>query len=459
MIRLDHRKSAFGRAVLVTIVTALFPTAIANAADGADSTKAGSTYDNASLEAPSAPPWTPEQPKSGVEPWEAALQFPGRVVSFPLSLLGGLSRTSLLFVEETSLIPRTIAVLGSIPTLGLVLVPADLGERTGLGGRVGWFPPFMDDWLLVDMSGSFGHYHRGHVNLGKGGSSLDYQYDWRPKDRFYGLGLETSDSDTSAYALQSERWKLELVWPPRGDRFIRVPFEVGAWAGHREAVLRTGRDDEVTPFEAKHPGFASTRLDMPVGHFIYGGRVVLDRRTGIPHWGRGFRVAWSAQRFDTPVDFLAIRSGRPSGAHFTQYEFEVSTAISFWRDPRTIRFEVNALDNEVTSRVERFLPSDLAVLGGGRGLNGYEPQRWHDLDGVVGKVSYIFPLQQHFEFDVHVEAGGVYEDLQRDAKFNTLVMSYGVALRPRTKFAPLGYVGLDWSPETVRFRFSIGGVE
>jgi hypothetical protein len=259
--------------------------------------------------------------------------------------------------------------------------------------------------------------------------------------------------------VQTERWRLELVWPPREGRLVRVPFEIAAWGGHREAVLRTGRDDDVTPFELKHPDFAATRLDMPVGHLIYGGRVTLDKRSGIPHWGRGFRISWSAERYDTPIEALALKSAEASGAHFTRYEMDVAAAFSFWRDPRTIRIEAKAIDNELTSRLERFLPSDLAILGGGRGLAGFEPQRWHGIDAVVTKVSYVFPLQQHFEFDIHMEAGGVYDDLQRDAKWNSLQTSYGIALRPRTKLAPLGFIGLDWSRETVRFRFSIGAVE
>jgi hypothetical protein len=40
-----------------------------------------------------------------------------------------------------------------------------------------------------------------------------------------------------------------------------------------------------------------------------------------------------------------------------------------------------------------------------------------------------------------------------------LRQSYGVQLRPRTNHTPLGFVGVDWSNEGVRFRFSIGGVE
>jgi hypothetical protein len=60
---------------------------------------------------------------------------------------------------------------------------------------------------------------------------------------------------------------------------------------------------------------------------------------------------------------------------------------------------------------------------------------------------------------VHTEAGGVYADVWRDAKLSTLRHSYGVALRPRTDTAVIGTLGIDWSAETVRFHYSLGGAD
>lgn len=102
---------------------------------------------------------------------------------------------------------------------------------------------------------------------------------------------------------------------------------------------------------------------------------------------------------------------------------------------------------------------DLAALGGGRGLYGFEPGRFKDVDMLVGQVSYLFPLAQHFELEMHTELGNVYRDLFEGPTWTSLRQSYGVYLRPRTNAVPLGFVGVDWSNEGVRFRFSIGGVE
>ena len=60
--------------------------------------------------------------------------------------------------------------------------------------------------------------------------------------------------------------------------------------------------------------------------------------------------------------------------------------------------------------------------------------------------------------DLHAESGGVFPHLDQ-ARLTSFRNSYGVGLRPRTDFAPLGWIGVDWSNEAVRFRFAFGGVE
>src|SRR5438093_1141426 len=106
----------------------------------------------------------------------------------------------------------------------------------------------------------------------------------------------------------------------------------------------------------------------------------------------------------------------------------------------------------------RVLLSDMATLGGGQGLAGFDPGRFHDLNSVLGRLSYIFPLSSRLEFDLHTEVGQVAGTLQ-DVGVATLRQSYGIALRPRLDDFVLGMIGVDWSREAVRFRFSVGGVE
>lgn len=449
-----------GRTVVPAAALAEAPANGAGGSDADSTTVEAQTGDpDDDLAATSDPPWNPPGPLRGERPWETALRFPGRLVSLPLSLMGDGSRSTLLFIESHSVVPRVAVVLLALPKYNFRLEPASLGERTGTGISGGYAPHVFRERLLLELSGSTIGYSRGRVRLGGENLGVEYRYDWRPQDRFYGTGIDAREADEATLAWQAESIRLSGAWSGTPPGSPAGPLMLEAWMGSRSEVTRSGRDHDLTPFETAFPALAGPTLDLREEHLIYGARAALERRSGRPHWGRGYRVTMSGERFDRPIPALALHSGRPSGAQFTRYVLEVETGVSFMRDPRTLRVSFRAVDQEISDNPTAFLVPDLATLGGEAGLQGFEPQRFHGLDSAVGRLSYIFPLQQHFEFDVHVEAGGVYTDLQHEATLASLETSYGVALRPRTDAAPLGFIGVDWCRETVRFRFGIGGVE
>jgi hypothetical protein len=102
------------------------------------------------------------------------------------------------------------------------------------------------------------------------------------------------------------------------------------------------------------------------------------------------------------------------------------------------------------------LISDLSVLGGAEGLSGYEAGRFQDLDLALGELGYIFPIGKNLEIDAHVEVGGVFPDLEA-ARSDQLKKSYGTMLRVRGDRSLICEVGVEWSREQTRFRFSFGG--
>jgi outer membrane protein assembly factor BamA len=171
------------------------------------------------------------------------------------------------------------------------------------------------------------------------------------------------------------------------------------------------------------------------------------------------RLAAAAERRAGPLRGLALRDGRDLGPRFWRFTYEAETGASFGRDPRTVRLAARLVDTEVAAGSPPLDPFDLVTLGGTEGLDGFEPRRFADLDALTLRLAYVYPLIQHLEMELHAEAGGVWRDAQREARLDRLKGSYGVLLRPRTKFAPLGEVGVTWSAEGVRARFGFGGVE
>jgi hypothetical protein len=267
--------------------------------------------------------------------------------------------------------------------------------------------------------------------------------------------------DTTNYSSSVEAVTLSLGhrWTAgSAGRPLRV--EARAWGGGRGITVGRGREDEIASIETRYPGPNGSPFFVGGSQWIGGGSVALDTRSGRPHWSRGERLSLAfeatSDRDDTSLLLHETSGVKPSDHTLLTAEFE--TGFSFWRDPRTLRLyartqRLDPLDDGRSPAIP-----DLPALGGSDGLGGFEPARFHDLSSVLARLSYVFPLAQHFELDAHVEAGGVFPAISQ-ARADELETSYGLLLRPRTRFAPIGVVGVQWSHESVRVRYSIGGVE
>ncbi len=98
------------------------------------------------------------------------------------------------------------------------------------------------------------------------------------------------------------------------------------------------------------------------------------------------------------------------------------------------------------------------MLGASEGLSGFEPGRFRDADLMLGQIAYVAPLARFVEIEGHAESGTVVPHLE-SASLDQFRQSFGVSLRGRSPTSMVGAVGLEWSRETTRLRFSLGGVE
>src|SRR6185436_8170941 len=138
-------------------------------------------------------------------------------------------------------------------------------------------------------------------------------------------------------------------------------------------------------------------------NFVYGGRYASDWRIGMPHWSEGWRMVAELERFDKPVSWLTLHTTDAS-AQFTRARLELETGVSKMRDPRSIRVLGRIVDQTISNNRDRTQLYDLSTLGGRFGLWGFGPGRFHDIDLVLGRVSYVFPLMRRMEMDFHFEA-------------------------------------------------------
>jgi hypothetical protein len=387
--------------------------------------------------------------------------LPGQIASLPLSGLGRATSSLLDYVERTHPALLGPSVAHPVRHPGLRFNFASLGDHTGLGPAVQVSRAvgggMTDARIHAEYQGTTRFYNRSIAGLDTGPASLEYGLEWRPEEQFYGVGLASAREGESDYARQSQwaRVGLQHGWdrdsddsPPR--------LAVRVWDEERAEVTRTGRDASQVSFEQKFPALATETLDRGVEHAVYGVGLTSDQRRGHPHWSSGWRAEVSAERHDAPIPALAIETGTPRGAQFTRYSVEAETGVSFMRDPRTLRLAMRAVDQRVSAGGDRLLPSDLVTLGGASGLTGYPTGRFHDLDLMLARLSYLLPLVRFAEMDVHSEWGGVYRDLWRDASARSLRSSFGVALRSRTDARVRGALGIDFSREGFQLGYTLG---
>lgn len=444
------------------------------AAHAADAT-GPDTSAAAALAATSAPAWVPDGPVLAAEPWESVLRAPGALVSLPLRGLGQLTESGLLYVEESNVLPRLIAVFVLHMRLGLAVTPASLGDATGLGGSVTWAPPFLGGGLVGEVSGSTLHYNRERVGLRAGPFFARYRSEWRPEEPFFGLGMDTDHGDESDFAVRSQSAFVGMALPsaPRGGSVLQMMDgslvrpampasaparrQLALWAGPDQSFVTRGRGDDDS-FETVFPEVALVSLGRRVERFVYGGRATVDQRFGRPRWSRGWRAALTAERHDRSIEALALKDAHSDARTFTRLVYALETGVSAGVDPRSVRVAVRVVDQALDDGAGALLISDRVSLGGSEGLSGFEPGRFRDVDLVLGRASYLFPLGKNLEFDWHVEAGGVFPELSA-VRPDRLETSYGGFLRVRSDNGMMGELGFDWCREGARFRFSIGDVE
>ena len=460
--------------LLIGCLTALLAMALPRLAAA---TASDSCYSNPDLQASTRPPWNPSAPVHAAQPWESALRWPGRVLSLPLVVAGSLAERSMIYLEQTNAVDRTLVRSRELEALGFAVLPASLGDHTGVGGEAIWAPFRIDRRLLVEANATLNQYNRERLSAVVGPLGVVFTSEWRPRELYFGPGLAAPLSGASSYAEHTQSARFIVAWGWQAvdsakvqpteplmfrDRVrVRGPMHrtwVTAWAGPRARFVTRGRDPYHPSFEIAHPVEAAGSLDRGVEHFTYGVGLSHDARWGRPHWSRGWRASVEAERYDKSIRALALDDAPGGARSFTRLIYRAEAAASFGRDPRTLRLAITAVDQRLDVAGGTFLPGDLQSLGGSAGLTGFESGRFRDHDLALARLTYILPLVKNLELDLHAESGGVYAGLSQ-ARIETLRGSFGTSLRFRTETAMLGALGCDWGSEQIRLWFALGGVE
>ena len=452
---------------------AVLVSAFATPTRAEDGSPGDAGYDTPDLATTTAPPWNPADVVHHARPWETVLRAPGAVVSWPFVQAGHGIENGLTWAEENSYKQRFAAFLERKGMWGVDLVPASLGEGTGLGLEFRTTPVFALRHVSGAVSASTAGYNREQLTLSLGRLALDWQNDWRPREHFFGVGM-TPRSEIATYGVRTQSALLSFSvgtafgaptivapLPPHDGSLIAPTYRhrtlLRVWAGPRDALMTTGRDFDLPSIEIAHPDLAAATLHDRVEQMTYGLTLAHDGRHGTPHWTHGWRAAGEVERREDPWRGLRLHETDVDARSFTRFTGKVETGLSFGRDPRTIRLALKTIDTRLDRSGGVFLLDDLPSLGGGD-LAGFERGRFRDRELVLGKLTYVYPVLRNAEFDLHVESGEVAPEYGA-LRFARLEQSAGFAFRLRLDTAMLGSVGMDFSRESARLRFALGGVE
>ncbi len=439
----------------------------------AESAAQDSAYSSPDLAPSTQPPWNPPHRVEEERPWERVLRFPGAVISWPLVQLGHGAEAALEWAQANDVEQKTAQIVQRRGRWGFDVGAASLGEASGFGVEVRTTPRFFLQHFSAALSASTGGYQREQATASLGRLALTWQNDWRPLERFYGIGM-TPRSAFSDYAARTQSAILSFsVGTPFGAKTIaeQVPPDPDAvfptpirhrtllrvWSGPREEVMTGGRDDGVPSITVVHPDIAAASLHRTIEQLNSGISFTRDERFGLPRWSNGWRATAEVERRDDPFRAIQLANAETDAQPFTMITARAEAGTSFGRDPRTLRLALKAVETQRDHGGGVFLPDDLPSLGGSE-LAGFERGRFRDNDLLLGKVTYLYPLLLNLELDLHGESGEVFPSFGA-ARLAKLEQSFGFAFRLREETSVIGWAGLDFSRETTRFRFGVGAVE
>lgn len=280
------------------------------------------------------------------------------------------------------------------------------------------------------------------------GLDLYFRYKKRPRESFYGVGMDSDKDKEASYTLENTEFKVEL--PLR--TFKKLYFSL--IGGYTITNLYDGRHPDFEgdldsifddPDFALEPG----RLDGS-RYLTFGSSLEWDNRNSRGQPSRGTHAYASFIRY--------AGVNRSDGLDFSQYRVDVRQYLNIWRKRILAlraylqRFDANDANTLAT-------PIYLAsTLGGRDGLRGYSRGRYIDNDLAMVSAEYRYPVYDGIDAFLFLDEGRVYEKMTDEEFFTDWKYSFGFGFRvwnPRTVIATFQVARSD---ESTKIYFEMGAV-
>src|SRR6185503_10106584 len=150
---------------------------------------------------------------------------------------------ALLHMEETAILQRVAFTARRFSERsGFTLKAPTFEARSGIGETVVLNTPFLGGALRNRARAEFNmtthEYNRTLLSIQGRPARIEYGYDWRPRERFYGIGLGSVRDTATSYATQTEHVRGSVRWAWNRDTEESPPrTEINAWVGPRTAII------------------------------------------------------------------------------------------------------------------------------------------------------------------------------------------------------------------------------
>lgn len=280
------------------------------------------------------------------------------------------------------------------------------------------------------------------------GLDLYFRYKKRPRESFYGVGMDSREDKEASYTLENTEFKVEVPFRTLGKVYFSL---IG---GYQVTNLYDGRDPDLVGdldsiFADTDFALAAGRLDA-VRYTTVGASFEFDGRDSRGQPSKGTHVYTRYMRY--------FGSGRSQKEDFSQYTVDLRQYLNIWRKRvLAVRAYLQRIDaNEANIRATPIYLS--SALGGKDALRGYSRGRFIDNDLAMISVEYRYPIFETFDAFLFLDEGRVYEKMTDEEFFAGWKYSVGFGIRiwnPRTVITSFQVARSD---ETTKLYFELGAV-
>lgn len=288
--------------------------------------------------------------------------------------------------------------------------------------------------------------HKAKRFTEKLGFDLYFRYKKFPRERFFGLGMDSREDKKATYTLENTEFKIEFPFHPYKRSHLNL---IG---GYSITNLSDGRDPS---YEGDLDAiFADPDFGLSPGHLdasryaFFGLSFEWDNRNDIGQPSRGTHAYTSYLKYSGV--------NRSDGLDFSKYTIDLRHYQNIWRKRiLAVRFYLQRFDAD-DANVRATPIYFKSTLGGPESMRGFSSGRYIDNDLAMVSAEYRYPVYEVIDAFVFLDEGRVYEKVSSEDFFEGWRSSMGFGLRVWNTIAPVATFQIAWSEEETLFYFQMG---